>query len=112
MTYGRRRMFADGTEMEHFLEKLDEAADTAEFELEMENLMAAPNRRRLRANTARRFNTPSSGSLNEDGKGEAFGTSIYGCTPCVLNRKLCHKNIVPDDGSCSYLGFDNWWCKC
>jgi outer membrane protein OmpA-like peptidoglycan-associated protein len=53
--------------------------------------------------------SPTSTHFQED---ELEFLNLYGCTPCVKNRKLCHKNIVPDDGSCRYLAWDNWLCKC
>lgn len=41
-----------------------------------------------------------------------WGDFLRGCTPCVGGWKICHKNIVPDDGSCRYIGWDNWYCRC
>jgi hypothetical protein len=43
---------------------------------------------------------------------EAGWPALYGCTPCIAGWKVCHKNIVPDDGSCRYIGWDNWYCRC
>jgi hypothetical protein len=31
---------------------------------------------------------------------------------CIQGQKLCHQNIVPDDGRCRYLWLDNWICYC
>lgn len=71
-----------------------------------------PNLQRVRAAIARRLGMLQSEALYED-EGEAeFGDLIYGCTPCVRGWKLCHKSIVPDDGSCTYVGWDNWTCRC
>jgi hypothetical protein len=49
--------------------------------------------------------------LNRDSETE-FDIPVYGCTPCVAGRKICRKKIVPDDGSCSYIFWDTWRCKC
>jgi hypothetical protein len=31
---------------------------------------------------------------------------------CIQGQKLCHQNIVPDDGRRRYLWLDNWICYC
>jgi outer membrane protein OmpA-like peptidoglycan-associated protein len=57
-------------------------------------------------------NPGSSSTTTRQQEYELEFPTLYGCTPCVKNWKVCHKNIVPDDGSCRSLGWDNWLCKC
>jgi hypothetical protein len=43
---------------------------------------------------------------------DSSGFIPEGCSPCVGGWKLCHKLIVPDDGSCTNLFGDYWRCRC
>src|SRR5262245_29031057 len=74
--------------------------------------MTPDDLKRLRAAIASRLGIPNGEAHYEDAIDTELGGAIYGCTPCIFGRKLCHKNIVPDDGSCSYLAWDNWICRC
>jgi hypothetical protein len=71
-----------------------------------------PNLRRLLAKILSRSRAHTRRRSNTVGREAEFSNLIYGCTPCVFGWKLCRKNIVPDDGSCIYIGWDTYRCKC
>lgn len=49
---------------------------------------------------------------SQESEGEPESEWFQGCTPCIRGQKICHKSIVPDDGKCHPLWFDNWVCYC
>ena len=71
-----------------------------------------PSLRRLRAKILYRLRARTRRRSNTVGREAEFRNLIYGCTPCVFGWKLCRKNIVPDDGSCIYIGLDTYRCTC
>lgn len=57
---------------------------------------------------------PGSGSPR-GGRTEVQSELIpYGCTPCFLGRRACHKAIVADDGRCRPVPWadDYYYCRC